>query len=87
MKFRIHKQDAKPVETVLTDNGRDGHEVEAKPAQFWFVLVGDNGEIVMTSEMLTRKQSAHDTIDAIERAFVGCDGDMPVVDTTLEDTK
>ena len=33
---------------------------------FYFVMVADNGEVVMTSETMTQKHSCKDTIDRIK---------------------
>jgi uncharacterized protein YegP (UPF0339 family) len=35
--------------------------------QFWWVVKGANGEIMATSEMMTRKQSCEDAIDVVKK--------------------
>lgn len=52
MKIEIHRRKA---ETVLTNNGRDGYDVDDR---FWFRIVADNGQILATSEMYTAKHNA-----------------------------
>ncbi len=40
---------------------------KASNGQYYYVLKGGNGEILMTSETFIRKQSAHDGIAAVKR--------------------
>lgn len=71
--FRIHKQDMRKLE----DNGRAG---ELAP-QYWFTIVGANGETIATSETYTRKQSAKDSIRAI---IIGCSGTKDIGRSEIE---
>lgn len=72
--FEVRKRSAS---TELTDNGRDGYEISES---FWFVIIASNGEIVSTSEMYTRKQSALDTIASMREAGAS----WPVNDATKD---
>jgi len=51
-----------------------------KKEKFYYVLIGRNGEVMLTSEMMTQKQSCKNSIKSIKRS-VGIF--TKVVDTTL----
>ncbi len=63
MKIEIKRR--KP-ETIITDNGRDGYDVEEA---FWFRIVADNGQVLATSEMYTAK---HNAIGGARAVVAGC---------------
>ena len=51
-----------------------------KAGEFYWQLVGGNGEVMANSEGMTRKQSCMDSIDSIKRSA----GDADVVDMSDE---
>jgi uncharacterized protein YegP (UPF0339 family) len=51
-----------------------------KGGEFFWQLVGSNGEVMAVSEGMSRKQSCLDSIDSIKRSASGAD----VVDRTEE---
>jgi uncharacterized protein YegP (UPF0339 family) len=52
-----------------------------KAGEFYYQLVGGNGEIMCFSQGMTRKQSCLDSIESIKRHAAGAD----VVDKSDED--
>lgn len=48
--------------------------------QFYYVLIGANGEIMLTSETMTQKHSVKDSIESIFKTF-GTKA-VPVIDKT-----
>jgi hypothetical protein len=52
-----------------------------KGGEFFWQLVGGNGEVMANSEGMSRKQSCMDSIESIKRSAAGAD----VVDRTDEE--
>lgn len=59
---------------------RNSKSPKGKRERFYYVLIGRNGEIMMTSEMMKQKQSCKKSINSIKRS-VGIF--TKVIDTTI----
>jgi uncharacterized protein YegP (UPF0339 family) len=42
---------------------------KSKDGQYYAVLIADNGQVLMTSEMYTQKHSCKETMEAIDNSF------------------
>jgi len=59
---------------------RSSKSPKGRKERFYYVLIGSNGEVMLTSEMMKQKQSCQKSIKSIKRS-VGLF--TKVVDTTL----
>ena len=60
---------------------RNAKNPDGRKERFYYVLIARNGEVMLTSEMMTQKQSCKKSIRSIKRS-VGIF--TKVVDTTLK---